>query len=110
MSKEENQEMYESMCEDLRSGECARIDSPATGFDQVTVCRKMLGVIDADRYDSRGFGKAPEGVFRSHVHALRAIQTEFARIGFFGNVYLVNERGNVTLINPRNGKEISSWV
>ena len=118
MINEAANEAFCDMQSDLQSGECARIDSPSSGFDRVTVYGKTLGVIDPDLYDAnsgydkhtKSFRKAPSGVFRSREHALREISKEFGRIKFWGNVYLVNERGNVTLINPNNGKEIADWV
>lgn len=112
LTDEERENLFSDMQSDLQSGECARIDSPANGFDRVTVCGKTLGVIDPDLHamNSQNFRKAPSGVFCSYEHALQAIAKEFERLQFWGNVYLVNERGNVTLIHPTTGEEIASWV
>lgn len=77
---------------ELESGECATIHSPAWNSDTVFVCGKCLGT------------------FATLDQALRAIRTEFNRIQFWGNVYFVNERGNVTHLHPDTGAEINSWV
>ncbi len=114
---EEREEVFRDMQTDLRSQSCARIDSPANGPDRVSFCGGSLGVIDADRYDAiqrtggaDGFGKAPEGVFRSRAHALRAIQQAAKVANYWPNVYHVNERGNVTQLHPTTGRELASWV
>lgn len=108
--QQSEQDAYDDMRSDLSTGECARIDSPANGPDRVTYCGKFLGIIDADKYDSRGFRKAPSGVFRNLAHALRAIETAANEAKFWPNVYHINERRHVTLIHPKTGREIASWV
>ena len=117
MQDDENEQAFRDMQEDLRGGECARIDSPAYGPDRVSYCGKPLGVIDADRYDAAqrkggvdGFATAPEGVFRSTRHALRAVASEAKAAGYWPNVYHVNERGNVALLHPTTGRELAAWV
>ncbi len=117
LTDEEREEAFREMQSELRTGECARIDSPANGPDRVSYCGESLGVIDADRYDAiqrtggaDGFGKAPEGIFRSTRHALRAIQQAANAAKYYPNVYHVNERGNVSQLHPTTGRELASWV
>ena len=114
---EERADDFAEMQDDLRGGECARIDSPASGPDRVSFCGRFLGIIDADRYDTAqrgggaaGFVPAPEGIFRSTRHALCAVASAAKAAGYWPNVYHVNERGNVTRLHPTTGRELAAWV
>ncbi len=112
---DEREEAFRDMQTELQSGECARIDSPASGPERVTYCGRFLGVIDAEAYDkARGGGSdrfsAVNGTFRSVKHALRGIARAADAAKFYPNVYAVNERGNVTQLHPVNGRELASFV
>src|SRR3954468_16853482 len=98
------------MRQELESGEGAVIQGHSSRQDEVYFCRKLLGRIDPDldvgtKPGKFGATRRPEGVFSSTEDALRAIEREAQRAGFFPNIYSVNERRNVTQLGPK-GEEI----
>ncbi len=109
------QEAYDDMKRELESGECAIIRSKSSGPDEVWLNGKLLGRIDPDYAPApangrfRPFERKPQGVFTSREDALRGIKAAMTQQGFFPNVYSVNERGNVTLLDF-SGNELDSWV
>ncbi len=77
---------------EIENGECAVIQSPASGPDTVWFSGKSLGAIE------------------SIEDALRLVAAESERQQFYPNLFHVNERGNVMQLDPTTGKEIRSWV
>lgn len=108
LSDEEKQELYQSMLDDLQSGECVVFDDSRSGPTTVLFCRKELGWIDhsAERIP---FQPTPQGVFFSVAHALRTVVAEMAKQQFWPDIYHINDHGNVALWDSK-GREIAAWV
>jgi predicted RNA-binding Zn-ribbon protein involved in translation (DUF1610 family) len=110
-SEADEQEAYQDMQNELQSGECVVFDDSRSGPTRVMVNGKLFGTINGEEHaqHSQPFQKAPQGVFRDVTHALRAVNAEMEREGFFPNIYHVNDHGNVSLWD-KNGKELKAWV
>jgi hypothetical protein len=90
-TEEDKQQAYDDMRSELESGDCATIQD---GRGATYIATFEGRIVHRGEWDE----------------CLANIQHCMSKQKFWPNLYYINERGNVSLLNSQTGDEIQSWV